>query len=356
MRIVRHLLRRVGGEIPGQVANRASTWRERHGVLLELEDESGVCGVGEASPLPGYSPDTLEACEAALVAWGARVPIGIGEDAPPLERVEAAAASLPDEAPAARMAVETALLDLIGKRSGVPVSELLAGCRPTAAIPLCALLSGADGAARAAEVREGLARGVRCFKLKVGGTDFDGELEAIRVLRRACPGPWLLRLDANGAWPPERARRNLAALSGLGIELVEQPVAPDALFDLTGSPVLLAADETMRLPDAVERLRASRACAAVVLKPMVLGGLVRCLRLGRRAREARLGVVVTHLFDGPVALAAACELALALATPLPCGLAPHPALAAYGPALPAALRADRISPHGLPGLGLADVS
>lgn len=356
MRVVRHRLRRVGGEVPGEVGNRASTWRERHGVLLEVEDDGGARGVGEASPLPGYSPDTLEACEAALAAWGARLPIEIGGDGPPLERVEASSSSAPDDAPAARMAVETALLDLIGRRSGVPVSELLSGSRPTAAVPLCALLSGRDGAARAAEVREGLASGVRCFKLKVGGPDFAGELEAIRSLRRDCPGPWLLRLDANGAWSPEEARRNLAALAGLGVELVEQPVAGDALFDLTGSPVLLAADEAMRLPGAVGRLRASRACAAVVLKPMVLGGLVRCLRLGRSAREARLGVIVTHSFDGPVALAAACELALALATPLPCGLAPHPALAAYGPALPAALRPDRIAPHARPGLGLADVS
>ncbi|MFZ5785756.1 MAG: hypothetical protein ACOY3Y_04870, partial [Acidobacteriota bacterium] len=68
MRVVRHRLRRVGGEVPGEVGNRASTWRERHGVLLEVEDDGGARGVGEASPLPGYSPDTLEACEAALAA------------------------------------------------------------------------------------------------------------------------------------------------------------------------------------------------------------------------------------------------------------------------------------------------
>lgn len=356
MRIVGHRLRRAGGALPRDVGNRASTWRERRGVLLEVEDESGATGVGEASPLPGYSPDALEACEAALAAWGARLPVELDEDASLPSRVEAAASSVPADVPAARMAVETALLDVAGTRRGVPVSELLAGRRPAAEIPLCALLFGADGEARASEVREGLARGLRCFKLKIGGARFDGELEAIRALRRDCPGSWLLRLDANGAWSPEDARRNLAALAGLGIELVEQPVAGDALFDLTGSAVLLAADEALRLPGALDRLRATRACAAVVLKPMVLGGLVPCLRLGRRAREAGLGVVVTHLFDGPVALAAACELALALATPVPCGLAPHPALAAFGPARPAALRADRVAPHGVPGLGLAEPS
>lgn len=34
--------------------------------------------------------------------------------------------------------------------------------------------------------------------------------------------------------------------------------------------------------------------------------------------------MVTHFFDGPVGMAAACELALSLAQPpLACGLAPH---------------------------------
>ncbi|HEX6239392.1 MAG TPA: O-succinylbenzoate synthase, partial [Polyangiales bacterium] len=65
--------------------------------------------------------------------------------------------------------------------------------------------------------------------------------------------------------------------------------------------------------------------------------------------------VVTHLFDGPIALAAASVLALALQSPrLAAGLAPHAGLAAWpaaphrdaGPRLAPGAFATGISPAG----------
>ncbi|MGE5235146.1 MAG: mandelate racemase/muconate lactonizing enzyme family protein [Acidobacteriota bacterium] len=353
MRIVSARLRPIGGPVPAGIRNRALGWQARHGVLLALVDETGTVGQGEASPLPGYSPDLLEECVTALEAVVARVPIAIDLAGDGLARIAAVTAELPPELPAARMAVETALLDLAAKRLGTSVAALLAGRRLDREVPVSMVLLGADVAALEGQVRAGLAVGVHTFKLKVGGPDFAAELALIGALRAAVPGGWALRLDANGAWPLDVAGRHLEAMAGLAVEFVEQPVAAELLPELTGSPVALAADETMRLPGALARLAATRACAAVVLKPMVLGGLGCCLSLAREARRAGLGVIVTHLFDGPVALAAACELALAVQTPLACGLAPHPALAAFGGQRPAALRPDRIVPHDLPGLGLA---
>ena len=64
---------------------------------------------------------------------------------------------------------------------------------------------------------------------------------------------------------------------------------------------------------------------------------------------------MTHLFDGPVALAAACELALALPPDglLPCGLDPHDGLVAF-PAVdvPRLRHAGLVSPTSRPGLAL----
>ena len=59
----------------------------------------------------------------------------------------------------------------------------------------------------------------------------------------------------------------------------------------------------------------------VVLKPMVLGGLGRALRLGREALQRELQVVVTSSLDGAVARAGAAHLAAALGSPLAAGLA-----------------------------------
>ena len=90
----------------------------------------------------------------------------------------------------------------------------------------------------------------------------------------------------------------------------------------------------------------------MVLKPMILGGLSRWLELGRRAGALDLGVVVSHSFDGPVALAAAAALALALPTRIAQGLAPHSGLAAWPP-IPLPLTHAALQVWSTPGLGLA---
>jgi L-alanine-DL-glutamate epimerase-like enolase superfamily enzyme len=75
--------------------------------------------------------------------------------------------------------------------------------------------------------------------------------------------------------------------------------------------------------------------------------------LARLARRAGIGVVVTHLMDGPVALAAARELALGLETPMACGLDDHEALLTFPRVkAPSRAREARIRVSREPGLGL----
>jgi L-alanine-DL-glutamate epimerase-like enolase superfamily enzyme len=51
---------------------------------------------------------------------------------------------------------------------------------------------------------------------------------------------------------------------------------------------------------------------AVVLKPMVLGGILPALRWARRARQHGLRVIVTTSLDGAIARLGAAQLAAAL--------------------------------------------
>jgi L-alanine-DL-glutamate epimerase-like enolase superfamily enzyme len=69
---------------------------------------------------------------------------------------------------------------------------------------------------------------------------------------------------------------------------------------------------------------ATGSLAAVVLKPMTLGGFDRCLTIAEAAHAAGLAVIVTHVFDGPIGSAAAACLALAIrGVTMPCGLDAH---------------------------------
>ena len=94
VRIERRLLR-YRSPIPtahGPVGNR---WT----VLLALEDEDGHTGLGEAAPLSGFTPDTVDDAEAALHRWASDDSNG----------------GLPAGSPTARAAVDSALLDLAAR-------------------------------------------------------------------------------------------------------------------------------------------------------------------------------------------------------------------------------------------------
>ncbi|XXX81177.1 enolase C-terminal domain-like protein [Sorangium sp. So ce134] len=337
----------------------------RRGLVLSLTDDEGRVGLGEATPLPDFSPETADDDERALAELpGALGPIDLpGEGAAPaatataILRATAPLSSRLRGLPAARFALETALLDLVGQRLGLPASACLGGHRRDAAeVHVNGLLTTSSalpemlGSARAL-----VARGVRAIKVKLrsrGEEGFSRDFEALRALRREHPSIEL-RLDANAAWSLEDAPRRLALLAPLEPRFVEQPVAPELLHLLGAREVPWAADESLAVEGMPERLLEAEGCAAFILKPAMLG-LLRAHELGQRAQERGLGAVVTHLFDGPIALAAACELALALPRPpLACGLDAHAGLTAWP-----AIRIPQLREGGLvaagdrPGLGI----
>lgn len=345
---------------------------ERRGLALSLTDDEGRVGLGEATPLPGFSPDSAAACHRALLEAPAALapidleaalePLDTATDlAPPAAAIARALAPLEAtlrELPAARFALEAALLDLAGQRLGLPIAACLGGPRPYHEVPVNGLLSASDPPHALVDGARALAaRGVRCVKVKLRARDdagFDRELAGLAALRREldAAGDLELRLDANAAWTEDLARRRLAALAPLRPRFVEQPVAPDRLDRLGPCAAPWAADESLGVPGMAERLLDAGGCAAFVLKPTALG-LLRAYELARRAQARGLDVVVTHLFDGPIALAAACELALSLPrAPLASGLDAHAGLALW-PALPIPhRRLASIAATGRAGLGL----
>jgi o-succinylbenzoate synthase len=346
------LERRAGG-LERTVESARGRWARREGLVLRLHDQDGREGLGEAAPLPSFSRETVDDCEAALRHVAAdlvevRAPVedslsgfAAGYDAGPAFAVPAGGsrpsargpafvrlASRLAPFPAARFAMETALLDLAARRLGISVAALLAGGAARESVPRSGLLAGADDLEGAKRL---VASGLRTLKVKVGVRPFADELARLRRLRQAVGPDVALRLDAGGAWTVEDARERLAVLAtAIAPELCEEPTEGEGLLALGPAAVPWAADESVAIPGLADRLLASPGCAALVLKPAFLGGLFPSLALARRAAARGVATLVTHFFDGPVGLAAACELALALpGTVLPCGLEPHPGLAAW---------------------------
>jgi o-succinylbenzoate synthase len=316
--------------------------RVRDGFLVRVDE-----GRGEATPLPWFGTEDAAACARALSEAAA----ALGRLRAP-ERLEDVA--LPrwlDATPAARHAVELALLDGLSLIASVPLRRLL---HPRAGnqVPVSALLAAREPAALAREARAAAAEGFGTVKVKVAHGPLEDDLARAAVVRDAAGPGMRLRLDANGGWTEAAALDALRRLARLSIELCEQPSADvDSLRRLRGAtPVAIAADESVprsngELLDAVD---------AVVLKPMVLGGLLPALEWAKRARARGLGVIVTTSLDGTVGRLGAAQLAAALLAegPMPdAGLATGRLLeddASEDPAVPAR---GRIDLPETPGLG-----
>jgi O-succinylbenzoate synthase len=215
---------------PFNVGSSVLTMRE--GLLLRCTDDKGVDAWGEASPLPGFSKDTLDEAEKELrlIArdWARPNPSGS-----PSKGWSSAAVNA---------SVQVRMWHTLQAAPELPDET----------VEIAALLEGdweqlLRGAARAAE------RGCRVAKLKVGRKPLDEEISLTREVRTALGRSCRLRLDANRAWSLNDARAFLQGITRnpsdyhAPIDYLEEPLRNpgerNVLRNEFGIPIAL--DETL---------------------------------------------------------------------------------------------------------------
>jgi len=284
---------------------------ERDLFTVEL-DGGGIVGRGEAAPLEAYDGVPAAAVAEALALY-AKLLRKLDPDVPGHELLDACRGVA--ELPEALAAVDLALWDRAGKRSGRPVAALLREDH-LEAVPVNATIGALDRAGAAGAAAQAVADGFSCVKLKVGAGDDAGRVAAVR----AALGPSVaLRLDANGAWDVETAVRMVEALAPAGLELVEEPVHGVAAVREVRArvPVRIAIDETADEPGALTAAVADAIC----LKIGRCGGIGGLLSQAALVRATGADVYVASTLDGPLGIAAAVHAAAALRVDLACGLA-----------------------------------
>jgi len=358
------LLRRVERRLDPPQRNAHSTWSERTSLELALGAAQGSLGWGEAAPLPGYSQDGVHEAERTLAGLPTATLAALAEVDDARTLLDAAAALIPGHQPAARFALETALLDRAAQRAGRPLWFTLAAlARPSAyaadalvapadaqPVELCALLPSGDRSAALALARRHLAAGVTCFKLKVGPDHLTSDQNATLAGLRAELGAGVkLRADANGSLSAAGLRTSLEQLAAHELDFLEEPLAGAEPERLADSPCALALDESLQRmpPAALARWLAQPALRVLVLKPTALGGLGACIELARAARAHGREAVVSHALEGPIGWAACAHLALALGGTRAAGLWPLAHQAAARPRI----EGGRLVPTREPGLG-----
>ena len=290
---------------------------QREGLLLRLSGDDGSRGWGETAPLPGFSGESLDDAAPQLrrlagSMMGREVTDDwvdpYGEFARELEGT-----------PSVRFGFELAVWNLYGASSGKSLPELVTPS-PRELVPVNGLLSGSP-----AEVLEAarLMRdaGYRSVKLKVGARAIAEDAALVCALGEELVNGISLRLDANRAWGYEEAAEFSRVAARF--EYIEEPlVDPTRLPELVrefGIPVALDESLVGMEPGELEDF-----AVAFVLKPTLLGGISRTLRVAERALSFGVTPIVSSVYESGVGTAALVALAAGIGDrPVAAGLDPY---------------------------------
>lgn len=288
--------------------------------LVEVETADGLVGVGE---MGGGGASATAAIE------GLR-PYLVGHDPARTEALRFAianpTASLYNNRTQLLAALEFACLDIVGKRAGLPVSDLLGG-RVRDSVEFASYLffrypgPDGDGEVRTVEqlVEHALdlraRHGFRVHKLKSGVFPTEHELRCYRALAEAMPGD-RLRFDPNGALPVEAAVEFAAAIEDLPNDYLEDPT-----WGLNG---MRRVRQNTRIPLATNTVVVNfEQLATTVLDPAVdvvlldttfWGGIRACLRAAAVCETFQLGIAVHSSGELGVQLATMLHLGAVLPT------------------------------------------
>ncbi|MFI5254000.1 MAG: dipeptide epimerase [Candidatus Limnocylindrales bacterium] len=276
-------------------------------VIVTLEDGEGLRAIGEGFPDPFYgeTPETVVAVVPVLL--DAVEPLGAPPGGLAAARAWLVAAAEAMEARishngAAKCAVDIALHDLVGKRLGLALPELLGTPRD---LPPTDFTIGIDEPGVVAR-RAARAAHFPALKIKLGGPADLATLEAVRAV---FAGP--IRVDANTAWTPAIAGALLPECLRLGVELIEQPF-PARRFDQLRwlqerSALPVVADESAVVEADLEGLVG--VVAGVNVKLAKVGGVGPALRMIRRARELGFRIFLGCMEETSLGIAASAAVA-----------------------------------------------
>lgn len=259
--------------------------------------------IGECAPLPQLSCDDIPNYEAVLRRF--------------CDIIEATGSIPYDEMrnyPSMLFGVETALAQLSrtdGLLYDTPFSHSEEG------IPINGLVWMGTHDEMLSRLKEKLALGFRCVKLKIGAIDFAKELDLIQHIRKHFSREEVeLRVDANGGFTPDVALERLQELARYDIHSIEQPIMAHQWSEMAQlcqlSPLPIALDEELigvNTTDEKIRLLDTIKPQYIILKPSLHGGVAGTREWIALANERGIGSWITSALESNIGLNAIAQLA-----------------------------------------------
>ena len=318
-------------------ASAAGVQSRRGGLLVEVETDSGIVGIGESGLGGGGTATVIEKDLAPML---------IGEDPLMIEGLWQKMFARTRQygrrglVMQAISGIDIALWDIAGKVAKMPVYKLLGACRDRVEAYASGgfYQEGKSATDLAGEAEGYRARGFRGMKMKVGRNpstqthlrelignkgfcevEPEEDLARVAAVRQALGPHAKLMVDVNCAWSPAFAIEMGRAMEPYNLYWIEEPVATDDIegsarvADALATPI--AGYETEMGLYAFRELISRGAVDIVQLDIAWSGGFSEGRRIAAYA-QAHHRMVAPHAFAGAVLLVASLHFAASIANGL----------------------------------------
>lgn len=284
---------------------------EYEGVILQMETDKGIVGVGEASPSKHVTGETVETV--VNIIETRLKPMLIGKNPFEIEKLLDEVHSTISFNPSAKCAVDIALHDILGKYANLPLKNLLGGFKDEITTSITIGIKSIEESI--AEARQLVAEGAKVLKIKIG-LDPVEDVEKIKRVREAVGYAVQIRVDANQGYTFREAVNVLNSIEQYDIEFIEQPLpywdeqGLSRLRNKVGIPIMV--DESLHsIYDAIRLIKES-ACDMFNIKLMKAGGIREAFKIASIAEGAGIPCMLGCMTETRIAVGAATHLALGM--------------------------------------------
>lgn len=281
-------------------------------VITKITSDDGIIGWGEATTIGGmtYGPESPEAMKLTIERYIS--PLLSGKDASNINALMLDINKNVKGSTFAKAGIETALLDALGKRLNVSVSQLLGGSVRIELPVLWTLASG--NTEKDIEEAQYLISINRhdTFKLKIGSNDPKKDVAHVVAIKKALGENIKITVDINQAWDEFTAKTWIKVLQENGVDLIEQPIIKtnfDGLARLTEFfHVPIMADEAVATTEDAMKLSKIRGGSVFAVKIMKAGGLYNSAKIAAIADAADIALYGGTMLEGTIGSVASAHV------------------------------------------------
>jgi muconate cycloisomerase len=279
------------------VSHRLFNRNQTESVVVVFQDEKGNKGFGEGTPRDYVTGEKLDEC----LKYSEEISnILVGQEFNCFNDLETllsiSAENTPNKNyPAAKCAIETALLDIWSRHENMPLWRLFSDDSVAESVQYSGVIPYIENENRLLRLIETVKKlDLRSLKVKI--VEHDSGLSHLKLIRKKLGYGIGIRVDANAAFNSTDALYFIEKTKPLNLSAIEQPVRKHDLqglkkvSDLSDIPVI--ADESMYTQKGPYYLIDNDICHGLNIRLSSCGGIQSALKLYKQAYAKQMTIVI----------------------------------------------------------------